>query len=192
MDPAPQTVVDGTPQGPEDPIGPPPGEMPAEAGLADLEDLGGSLETTELDEVRDDLEKDVEAEPCVIPIPLRPGYELVFDASIPGPLMEKWTKSAKSRKALDGVDELKLALLVIANKNVELRKDGRPVTEGGRPLNVRSTALHTILKVGRPFEAVQKLLGSDGHVIQMAREVAAAAGWSDGLVQAAENPTQGP
>lgn len=173
-----------------------PGVTTKSLAIEDIDDdLGvdpglGDGTTTDLDAVRADLEKDVEHEPCTLPVPMRPRWKLRFSSELDEPLLEKWTKAARDRKALTGVRELELALRILSNQNTEVLFDDKVVTEAAEPLTVAHRAFQEMLNVGRAFDAIRKLYGKDGHVLAAGNEVLDACGFGITLTEALEDPTR--
>lgn len=158
----------------------------------DREEIGEETRSVPLDSIKEELAADVETEDLPLPVPRRPGYELTFSTNLDGEKFDLWARKCKDRKALGGIDELKLALFVLANQNTGIRRQGGPVEVEGQPMTVRTQAFLDMTGTGRPFDALRKLYGSDGHVQAAAREVLAECGYGEDLASAAEDPTARP
>jgi hypothetical protein len=158
------------------------------------EDLGFSSDarTTQLDAIKEELVEELPDEDAWIDVPRRKRFSLGFKTTLEGELLAKWIKASKDRKSLTGVNELGLALRVLANQNTAIRHDGNLVTEAGIPLTVRHQPFLELMGVGRPFDAVTKLFASDGHVLAAAQEVLAACGYGEDLSSTIEDPTPRP
>lgn len=183
--------------GPEEPIRElghavpvrPSDEVDPNAGILD-EGLSGK--EPGLEDLAAELGEELKVEDIFIPVPRREGYELRFKGTLDGELFNKWARASVDRKAVGGIDELKLSLLVIANVNNGIRRHGAMVTADGVELTVRSHGFLDIMKEGRPQDAIRKLFGSDGHVMAAAREVLSELGYGEDLVSAAKDPTVRP
>lgn len=186
------------PGAPERPEPGNPTTKPPSLAIEDIdEDLGADpglgdpgQQTTDLDAVRADLDKDVDHEPCTLPVPMRPRFKLRFSSELDEPVLEKWTKAARDRKAVTGVRELELSLRILSNQNIAILYDDKVVTEAGHPLTVAHRAFQEMLHVGRAFDAVRKLFGKDGHVLAAGNEVLDACGYGITLSEALEDPTR--
>lgn len=164
-------------------------DLEAEFGGADDEP-----EEVALDSVVDELRQEVETDEVRLPIRGRPGYEVTYKPERDGEKIQKWRRQARDRKQIDGVDELKFACLVLAHTMTGLIRRGEPILDAGRGLTVRSKALLDILEVGGTRAALRKLYGLDGNLLQVAREVLAAGGYSDEGLEVEdelEDPTGG-
>lgn len=180
----------GTPHDDRQPeaVARPTDEVDPNLGLG-IDDETLAAGTTQLDALEDELGAEVEGDDFYVPVPRRPGYELRFKSHLDGELMGKWARSAADRKALGGIDELKLSKLVLTNLNTGIVRNGDLVTVDGVPMTIRSRGFLDVMKEGRPFDAVKKLYGSDGHLMAAAREVLSECGYGEDLVAAAKDPT---
>lgn len=160
---------------------------------ADLEDFDPRPETP-LDQIKQELSKEVENDDTdPLPVMARPGYAATFTTTIPYDRLEKLQKGCRNRQALGGFDELKLALVILANFNTAIYRGEEKVSNGDKPLNFRAKRfVEDIMETDRPVAAVQKFYGKDGHVIATAREVTRAAGYGDDLADLAPDPTEAP
>lgn len=167
----------------------PTSEIDPNLGILDDETVAGADDPSALEAIEAELAEELEADVIYCPVPRRKGYELRFKAELAGELLQRWARSSQDRKAPGGIDELKLALLVVCNLNTGIMRNGSLATVQGEPMTVRTKAFLDIMREGRPFDAVKKLYGSDGHVMATAREVLSEAGYGEDLVAAAQDPT---
>lgn len=163
--PVPDPDLDGAPGDGTEVASSPLASLAAELGA----ELGG--DTTEVD------------------VPMRPGWQVRLSTSIAYEELASWRKRAGDRSMPGGVNELRLACIMLGNQGRAILRDGQPVTAEGEPLTFRSPELQRMLGVDRAVDAVRKFYGRDGHVTKAARELLAAAGYGDDPGEVPPDPT---
>jgi hypothetical protein len=159
--------------------------------LDEFEDAAAGADSTPLEELRGELASEVADEPEVIPVPARPGYELRFSTDLPSPRLAKLRKASRDRSMPDGIDELGLALRVLATLNIGIIRQGEDLTAAGEPLTIRSPAMLDLLGQGRPTEAMKVLYAKDGHTLAAARTLLKACGYDEDALEGGADPTPG-
>lgn len=150
---------------------------------------------TALDELREELADEI-VEPITIRVPGRPKWGVRFNPDIEGPVLGRWAKRAKDKTQAGELDTLKLACTTLASQCVAIVKvddawsPGMPfiervehetdvVDDDGETLRFTSPALHAMLGVGRPIDAVPAFYSLDGYVMSVWLELIEAAGYGD-------------
>lgn len=144
------------------------------AGESDLEALARELKA--------------EAAPAdlVLEVPRRPGYALRFRTDLSGDELAAARKRARDPKSPDGIDNVRLAALVVVNTNTGMLRGGELVEAAGEPLTLRSRELLDLLGADRAAAAARKFYGRDGDLDAAARAVMAASGWGGDLADPTE------
>lgn len=160
----------------------------------EVEPVGGptGLAASPLEQLRGALNKQVEREPITLVVPARRGVTIRFDANIDAEALEAWRKKCRKRDRRTGtdvVDPIKLACTVLGNQASEIQMNGQPVTNDGEPVLFYSPTLHDMVGAHSTLEAVKLLFGVDGHLLDAADRVIAAAGYGD-EVEEAPDPTE--
>lgn len=163
-----------------DPI-PPAADLTAPSDILDEPGLRFDEVSSDLDMLKNDLARQVVKEPLHLEVETRPGYVAVFDPTISGAQIESWRARSKDARKVDGVDQVKLACLLLANTTVGLRKDGKPLVDGdGDPVTLVHEAILTATGAGRnAAEAVRKFYGDDAHMAAHSDAVMKASGWGE-------------
>lgn len=146
-----------------------------------------------LQELEAELGGDAEIKPLRLTVPNRPKLKLVFSPNFDFPTYQAWTKRAEDKKTKD-TDLALLSVIVISNTNIGITLNDQEVETDGTPWTVARPEVHQFLKspIGGTSAAIRKLYGSDGHMIQAARMVIEAAGYTlDGDVQEDGGPLEG-
>lgn len=124
----------------------------------------------------------------VLEVPRRPGWAVHCKAVVTYPQMRAWQKRARDS---DGIDELKLAALIIAHTNRAVMKDDEHLGEHGETVTFRDAPLKDVLKAKDAPEAVVRLYGNDFHVGVAANKVLSEAGMGQDVAAfAREDPTR--
>jgi len=151
-------------------------------------DLAPVPEKSDLELIAADLKANIEDTSIVLPVKRREGYSLRFDTNIPWEHFEKWRKVSKDRRATNGMDVPRLASLVIANKCIEILKDGKVlVDDAGDPLTFGSDEIRSLYGTPKAAEAVKLMIGRDSDMTAISDAVVTAAGWGDEVSE--EDPT---
>lgn len=154
------------------------------------EDVAGG-ERTALDDLKADLAKQVKTPPVTIGVPRRPNLSLRFSTEINADLLNAWRKRSRERRGSDDVDVLKFSCLVIANQCEAVLRNGEVVPAvNGEPISFRHADLIQMTGAMSAIDAVRKLYGVDGDVINVASEVTRLAGYGDEELDV-EDPTKG-
>lgn len=166
----------------------PPDSDPDLAPVALDGDLAAPKARTMLDELRAELAAEVEVEDFRLDVPERPGYAVVYAADVTYDELTAWRKRAKDTSKPGGINELRLSTIILANKAVDLIRQGEPTG-----LTFRDPALVELLGAGSATDAVRRLYGLDGHVNAAALAVLQASGFGDELAEAGDDadPTRG-
>lgn len=143
-------------------------------------------EDTLLAELRADLAK--ETVPTVtLPIPGRPGWEAEYRVDVRGAQLDGWRKRAQAAGKRGRLDPAIFAGILLAELNVGLHRQGKPIVLDGEPATFRSEAYLELLEVNGARPAVLKTYALEGQTDAAARAVLKAAGWGDD-VEELDNP----
>lgn len=149
---------------------------------------------TTLEELADELGELISKD-VALPVPARPGWEVVYSGNVDGPRFSAMRRACKDEIQPSGVNEFEWAASVLAMQCVRIVRNGKMVVDvDGTPLTFRSPGLHAMLKVpsSAPSAATitaRKFLGGDGIVQSTFNALLTAAGWQEDI---APNPTYGP
>jgi hypothetical protein len=167
---------------PGHPSAPPAEPDPDTVGIAELDDL---------EQLREDLGREVELPEVTLPVGTRPGYAVRYRTDVSQGQLDAWRKAAKDRRRADGFAGERFASLILANTCQAIVRGGRVVTEDGEPVTFRSREFLDLTGVNRAADAVQKFYGADAHVDSAARSVLLEAGWGDDVIATLDDE-QGP
>lgn len=144
---------------------------------------------TDLELIAAELTAELDTPPLRLDVPTRPGWAVVFDVNISAPALASWQKRSADPGWPDGIDQLKLAAIVIANQARDVVRAG--VSTG---YSFRNRAFLELLKAPDARNAVLKMYGRDAAVMQTAERVLIAAGHMGGsdLGDGSEDPTARP
>lgn len=135
------------------------------------------------------LSQEVTSEPITLVVPARNGVKIRFDTNIDLPMLQMWRRRSKVQRK-DEYDEMKFSRLVIANQAMQIIFNGQEANGvDGKPLNFRHRELWSMLNVDGPQNAVTKMFGIDGHIMNAAQDVVRAAGFDDADMEDDEDPT---
>lgn len=160
-------------------------------GDADTDDLRpvGAGEVNLLASLKDELTAELEEELEPLEVPERPGWAVVYSKAIDNDSLKAWRKRAKDGK---GVNELRLAAIILGNQCRRIVRNGVTVTAGtDEPVTFRDAAFHDLYGVGTAREAIRAFYGLDGHVLSAAVRVTEEAGYGAELDDLDEDPTDG-
>lgn len=143
-----------------------------------------------LDELRSEASREVGGKTSTYPTHERPGWSVRYRADVEVSSLNVWRKRCADRSMPDGVDELKLACLILANHCDVLVQNGNDlVDEDGEPVTFGSSAFLESFGVTRAIDAVKKWYVSDGHLMAASQELMFDSGFGDET--ASEDPTGG-
>jgi hypothetical protein len=154
-------------------------------------------EMTVMSDLREALATSVEVEDIRLDVPKRPNVRMVFRPVIDFDQLKLWTKRAKESNRKDApVDQKKLSSMILIETCVGMDfklRDGswRESVNGAdnRPLTFKSREVHEMMgtTIGGNYHAVEKMYGSDGHLMYVAKIVMEAAGYADFDLEAGES-----
>lgn len=143
-----------------------------------------------LDELREEAAREIGHETVTLAVKERPGWSVRYRADVEVTTLNKWRKASSDRTMPDGVDELKLACIILANHCDCLVKNGEDLRdEDDNPVTFGSTPFMESFGVGRAIDAVKAWYASDGHIMSASQEVMIASGYGDEAER--EDPTAG-
>lgn len=145
---------------------------------------GSPLET-----LRAEAQREIGGETVTLTIKERPGWSVRYRADVEIPQFNQWRKRCADRSQPDGVDELKLACLILANQCEALVLNGEDLLEDDQPVTYASPSFHASFGVTRAVDAVRAWYGIDAHVMTHSQEVMLASGYGDEAER--EDPTPG-
>ena len=150
----------------------------------------GESAASDLTRLRDDLAAETKTD-VLLPVPGRPLYSVRFRTDVSGDEIDRWRKSAKSKRHVDGVDSVKFAGLILANTCLEVMRDGVALTDAdGDALTFRSVELwRGTLEASTAAGGVARFYGRDGHVNAASNTVLGESGWGEDLLPL--DPTAG-
>lgn len=152
-------------------------------------DLAPVAASSPLDALRAELGEEVTTADVVLEVPGRPGYAVRYGTTIDYEELSAWRKRAKDKSSPSGVDELRLAAIILANRCTGIIRQGTEVLVDGEPLTFARRELQELVDAGSAREAVIRLYGRDPHVMATAGEVLREAGYDDDVASAGEDPT---
>lgn len=156
---------------------------PATAGDAVRGAPGSPLEN-----LRASLKEETSGSPIVLETPRRPGWNVRYRCDVELPVLAQWRKKAADKSMPEGVDELKLCLIILADQCDAILQGDVEVEEDGEVVTFRTQSLQDLLGAIRAADLVRRWYGSDGHAVSAAQEVMNASGYGEDLVR--EDPTQ--
>lgn len=139
---------------------------------------------SDLEDLRAELTAEVESATEPLVVPARPRYSVVYSTDVEGRELDAYRKRAKDRKRVDGIDGVRFASLLLANKCLAIHRNGEPLVLDGEVATFRHPELLELIGAAGAAEAVVKLYGRDGDVDAAARRVMTDAGWGDDAVDA--------
>lgn len=166
--------------------GAPPTPSPAPTPDGDVEAVPAA---SILDALRAELATDVTEAELVIEVPTRRDTAVRFSTEVAWEELTAWRKRASSkglRSAAnpEGVDLLRLAAIVVANRALAIVHKGTDVVgSDGEVLTFAHPELHAMTGADRAVDAVRAFYGRDGHVQTAAGMVLDAAGYGDELTE---------
>ena len=151
------------------------------------DDDGPTLEVegvaSDLTRLKADLESETRTD-VLLAVPGRPLYSARFRTDVSGDEIDRWRKSAKSKRHVDGIDSVKFAGLILANTCLEVIRDGEVLTDSeGDPITFRSVELWKgTLEAATAASGVLKFYGRDGHANAASNTVLGESGWGEDLL----------
>ena len=144
--------------------------------------LDPAAAATDLSRLRADLAAESKTD-VTLPVPGRPIYAVRFRTDVSGDELDRWRKTAKSKRHVDGIDAVKFAALILANTCLEVLRDGTPLLDSdGDPLTFRSVELWKgTLEASTAAGGVLKFYGRDGHAVAASNAVLGESGWGEDL-----------
>ena len=154
------------------------------------EDLDKPAKITVLDQLKEEISKEVSRPDIEIAVPERQGVALRFSPNINNEQLKAWRRNSTNRKT-DELDSIKFSCYVIGQTlsgiyfNDELVED-----DNGYPLNFASPAILEMTGTSRPLpDAIRAFFAVDPHLESAAIKILDYAGYGDDLD--AEDPTKG-
>ena len=139
-------------------------------------------DATDLTRLRADLLAETKTD-TTLPVPGRPLYAVKFRTDVSGDELDRWRKTAKSKRHVDGIDAMKFAALILANCCLEVIRDGQALLDtDGDPLTFRSVELWKgTLEASTAAGGVLRFYGRDGHAVAASNTVLGESGWGEDL-----------
>lgn len=144
---------------------------------------------------RSEVAREVTLPAINLSVPTRPDFGMRFDVNIASDMLVKWAKKAeRGPKGKEEVDPRKFATMVIlaTHRGFLHRPEGAGVEEvpgsewevvvsdtTDRPLTFADEDLLDLLGAASPEAALRAWYGSDGHILQTAEDITAAAGYAE-------------
>ena len=145
---------------------------------------------TVLDQLKEEISKEVSRPEIEIAVPSREGVSLRFSPNISNEQLKAWRRNSTNRKT-DELDSIKFSCYVVGQTlsgiffNDELVEDGE-----GYPLNFASQAMLDMTNTTRPLpDAIRAFFAVDPHLETAAIKILDYAGYGDDID--AEDPTKG-
>lgn len=175
-------------------------KIPEKGGTLDLPDMPPPSSTVPptpvenmsgLEALRADLAVEL-TEEVTFPVPTRPGYQIVAVVDVSSDELDAWRKVAKSKRHIDGIDGIKLASLVVANKTVAIVRQGEPLVDGyGERVHFRHKDFLALVRATpseqlTAAEAVRRFFGRDGAIDSVSKAILEQSGWGEDV---APDPT---
>lgn len=163
------------------------------AAVKDLATGSGGLSTvpeeTQLNKLRNLVQRKVERNPVLIEVPERPGVGIKVSPNITQTQMKNWRKQC-GEDTRNGLDATKFACMVIGHTTIGIYVDDEEVfDEMGNILNFAHPFILEMTETTRPIpDAVRALFGVDPHIESAALAILDAAGYSDTV--SASDPTK--
>lgn len=138
-------------------------------------------ESSVLDDLKEEVNKGTEGDIKWYPVPEKPNLSLAFNTYIDFDDLNAWFKKAEdgSRREKKTLNQLRLAQIVLSNKNVGIKIKGREATKDGEPLTLATSELHSLFGVRSTQQCIKAIYRKDGHIIGTMAEVLADAGYGD-------------
>lgn len=155
-------------------------------------DLEPVEELSPLEALQRELQADVEAEDLELQVTSRKGIVVTYGTQIRYEELVAWQRRAKDTRMPGGVNPMKMAALVLANRCRRITIDGETVTDAkGGDATLGSDVILDMVKADSAADAVRKFYGRDGLVEAHATKVLIAAGYNDDALEAEpEDPTR--
>lgn len=135
---------------------------------------------TVLDDLKQALSKASENPALTLRVPARPTLDLVFNPNIEYGVIRRFFKQAEGK---DGVNQLKMAYMVIAWANTGIRVRGVLATDSeGNDMSVKNHEFQRMLESRDTQDCIYRLYGEkagEGHVINVADRILEEAGYGD-------------
>lgn len=149
------------------------GDAPPDADLlAPVEGLSS------LEELEAEIAAEVAPEPLTLEVgDTRPGWQMRYAVGMSYEQLQAWTKKARDKHYLGGIDRLKLACTIVANQCEAILKLGKPITSGGDDVTFATPDFRRLLDATGVQDAVVKWFGADGYVLAHAQAIVTAAGF---------------
>jgi hypothetical protein len=125
-------------------------------------------------ELAEDLTRDEPTE--TYPITARDGWAVRYSTAIDHELLRAWQRASVDGKT---IDELALALKILAGQCRAIVFQDADVTDNGEPCVFYSPPILELTGTGRPVDAIRKLYRFDAAVQSTANAVLGAAGYGD-------------
>ena len=128
--------------------------------------------------LREELKRKIENKPLTLAIPSREGVSIKFNTNIEAGLIQQWRKRASDKTMPDGFDPLKFACIVLANQAEVVIHQGKEAVGNNKDfINFKNPELLEMLGTERAVDAVRKMYGIDGHILQVVEKLFSAAGY---------------
>jgi hypothetical protein len=133
--------------------------------------------STALESLRADFTTETADDIKTLPAAGRPGYEVRFTTRIDYEDYAAWMKEAQDPDMPNGLNELRLGCIVLANCCRGIIRNGEEIVTDGKPMTFVSPALHSLLGVERAVDAARRFYDRDPNTTKTASAVLAAAGY---------------
>lgn len=160
----------------------------AALGDPDLDNGHGAEETDPLLAALAELAVEVKLPEVLVPNRMRPGYAVRYSIEVDLAKLEEWRKRARGKRGK--TDDLRLALIALANLCIGIERNGEPLYDGeGEPLTFASSELRQLYGAARAGDCARKFYGNDPYMAATLDAVLAEAGVGEEVAVA--DPTGG-
>lgn len=142
--------------------------------------LPGVEEVSMYDALRRQLSTPADIKPIILTVPSRPNVRLKFNPAIEVDIFQAWLRRATNRRTKK-TSPRTLADIVLSNTHLGTLLNGQEVFDPktNEPLTFSSEELQRMFKAMGPNDAISKMYGLDGYIIQHMRSILDAAGFGD-------------
>ena len=139
-----------------------------------------------LDELRTELQNEIENPEIEIGVPSRPNIALRFSPNVSQAQLKHWRNNS-GMNSKKGLDSVRFACYVIGETLTGIYINDELVEENGVALNFATDTIQEMSGASDPFEAIRDMVGVDPHIEAMAMTILEEAGYGDEVD--AEDPT---
>jgi len=152
-----------------------------------LDDDSDLAKGSVLDQLKEELAKEVERSLIEIRVPERPNISIRFSPNMTQEQIKAWQRNSgsNSKRGMDGV---KFACYVIGSTTSGIYVNDNLVTNNdGIAVNFASKELEDMTEMDNPFDVIKVVFGVEAHIESTAMAIVEAAGWGEDVD--VEDPT---